>query len=39
MPNSNQTGYPLQEALKAQTALREAAGLAPELFPPRRSSE
>ncbi len=25
--------YPLEEALRAQTALREAAGLAPESFP------
>jgi hypothetical protein len=27
------TTYPLEEALKAQRALREAAGLAPEQFP------
>ncbi|GAC1355228.1 MAG: hypothetical protein NVSMB3_00100 [Acidobacteriaceae bacterium] len=27
------TGFPLDEALKAQTALRDAAGLPPELFP------
>lgn len=33
MPPGNQTGYPIQEALKAQTALRDAAGLPAELFP------
>ena len=25
--------YPIEEALKAQTALREASGLGPEMFP------
>ena len=33
MSKDNENGYSLEEALKAQGALREAAGLEPELFP------
>ncbi len=33
MPPSSPTGFPLDEALKAQSALRDAAGLPAELFP------
>ena len=33
MPDSSATSYPVAEALRAQSALREAAGLGPEMFP------
>lgn len=33
MPPVTPKLYPLQEALKAQTCLRDAAGLGPEMFP------
>ncbi len=31
--NSAHNGYPLEDAIRAQKALRELAGLAPETFP------
>lgn len=33
MPPEGRTGFPLDEAIKAQNALRDAAGLSAELFP------